>query len=112
MYRAIYRVVEKDKRVEVLHIRHGARREFKGSDVACPRAPWSAALSGRWQSSNNMQRLSACLEHFRKYCGIRSLPGRGSESDLRLAAIQRAETGDKIAGATGSGQVRTSVQKL
>ena len=25
---------EKEKRVEVLHIRHGARRRFKGSDVA------------------------------------------------------------------------------
>jgi plasmid stabilization system protein ParE len=34
IYRAIYRVLEKEKRVEVLHIRHGARRRFKGSDVA------------------------------------------------------------------------------
>jgi plasmid stabilization system protein ParE len=34
IYRAIYRVGEKDKRVEVLHIRHGARHEFKGSDIA------------------------------------------------------------------------------
>ncbi len=32
--RAIYRVGEKDKRVEVLHIRHGARDAFKGSDIA------------------------------------------------------------------------------
>jgi plasmid stabilization system protein ParE len=30
VYRAIYRVVEKQKQVEVLHIRHGARRVFKG----------------------------------------------------------------------------------
>jgi plasmid stabilization system protein ParE len=30
IYRAIYRVVEKQKQVEVLHIRHGARRVFKG----------------------------------------------------------------------------------
>jgi toxin ParE1/3/4 len=34
IYRAIYRVLEKHKQVEVLHIRHGARRRFKGSDVA------------------------------------------------------------------------------
>ena len=33
IYRAIYRILEKEKRVEVLHIRHGARRRFKGSDV-------------------------------------------------------------------------------
>jgi hypothetical protein len=29
VYRAIYRMVEKQKRVDVLHIRHGARSEFK-----------------------------------------------------------------------------------
>ena len=29
IYRAIYRVVEKHKHVEVLHIRHGARQVFK-----------------------------------------------------------------------------------
>ena len=34
IYRAIYRVLEKQKQVEVLHIRHGARRSFKESDVA------------------------------------------------------------------------------
>ena len=34
IYRAIYRVLEKQKQVEVLHIRHGARRRFKRSDVA------------------------------------------------------------------------------
>jgi len=28
-YRVIYRVVEKQKQVDVLHIRHGARQEFK-----------------------------------------------------------------------------------
>jgi len=33
IYRAIYRVLEKQKQVEVLHIRHGARRRFKESDV-------------------------------------------------------------------------------
>jgi toxin ParE1/3/4 len=33
IYRAIYRVLEKQKRVEVMHIRHGARQAFKGSDV-------------------------------------------------------------------------------
>ena len=30
IYRAIYRVLEKQKLVEVLHIRHGARRRFSG----------------------------------------------------------------------------------
>jgi toxin ParE1/3/4 len=34
IYRAIYRVLEKRKQVEVLHIRHGARRKFKETDVA------------------------------------------------------------------------------
>jgi toxin ParE1/3/4 len=34
IYRAIYRVLEKQKQVEVLHIRHGARRKFKETDVA------------------------------------------------------------------------------
>ncbi|MBZ5570587.1 MAG: type II toxin-antitoxin system RelE/ParE family toxin [Acidobacteriia bacterium] len=34
IYRVIYRVREKQKQVDVLHIRHGARRKFKASDVA------------------------------------------------------------------------------
>jgi toxin ParE1/3/4 len=34
IYRVIYRVLEKQKRVEVLHIRHGARRKPKASDIA------------------------------------------------------------------------------
>ena len=34
IYRAIYRVLEKRQQVEVLHVRHGARRRFKGGDVA------------------------------------------------------------------------------
>jgi toxin ParE1/3/4 len=34
IYRVIYRVLEKQKRVEVLHIRHGARRRLKKSDLA------------------------------------------------------------------------------
>jgi toxin ParE1/3/4 len=33
VYRVIYRVIEKRKRVDVLHIRHGARRPFKASDI-------------------------------------------------------------------------------
>jgi toxin ParE1/3/4 len=33
IYRAIYRVLEKQKQVEVLHIRYGARRGFTRSDV-------------------------------------------------------------------------------
>jgi len=33
VYRVIYRVLEKQKRVEVLHIRHGARQKFKASDI-------------------------------------------------------------------------------
>lgn len=32
VYRIIYRVLEKQKRVDVLHIRHGARRDFTASD--------------------------------------------------------------------------------
>ena len=34
IYRAIYRVLERQKQVEVLHIRHGARRKIKVADVA------------------------------------------------------------------------------
>ena len=34
VYRAIYRVQEDRKQVGVLHIRHGARRRFTGSDIA------------------------------------------------------------------------------
>jgi len=30
IYRVIYRVLEGQQRVEVLHIRHGARRRFRG----------------------------------------------------------------------------------
>ena len=33
IYRVIYRVVEKRKQVYVLHIRHGARRRFKASEI-------------------------------------------------------------------------------
>lgn len=33
VYRVIYRVLENPKRVNVLHVRHGARRAFKSSDV-------------------------------------------------------------------------------
>jgi len=33
VYRVIYRVLEKQKQVEVLHIRHGARRKLKPSDL-------------------------------------------------------------------------------
>jgi hypothetical protein len=29
----IYRIIESMKRVEILHIRHGARRKFKRSDL-------------------------------------------------------------------------------
>ena len=31
--RVIYRAAEKGRRVDVLHIRHGARRRFKQSDI-------------------------------------------------------------------------------
>lgn len=34
VYRVIYRVLEKQKQVEVLHIRHGARRKPKESDLS------------------------------------------------------------------------------
>jgi plasmid stabilization system protein ParE len=33
VYRVIYRVLEMQKRVDVLHIRHGARREITESDL-------------------------------------------------------------------------------
>ncbi len=33
VYRVIYRIRDRQKRVEVLHIRHGARRKFKRSDL-------------------------------------------------------------------------------
>ena len=33
VYRVIFRVVEKQKRVDVLHIRHGARDKLKASKV-------------------------------------------------------------------------------
>jgi plasmid stabilization system protein ParE len=34
IYRVIFRVIEKQKQVVVLHIRHAARRKLKPSDVA------------------------------------------------------------------------------
>jgi len=33
VYRVIVRVIEKEKRVDVLHIRHGARQKLKSSDL-------------------------------------------------------------------------------
>lgn len=33
VYRIIFCILEKQKQVHVLHIRHGARRRFKASDV-------------------------------------------------------------------------------
>ena len=33
IHRVIYRVLERHKRVEVLHIRHAARRKIKASDL-------------------------------------------------------------------------------
>jgi toxin ParE1/3/4 len=33
IYRVIYRVTEKSKQVDVLHIRHGARQRFKRSEI-------------------------------------------------------------------------------
>lgn len=34
VYRVIFRILEKHRRVEVLHVRHGARRDFKASDLS------------------------------------------------------------------------------
>jgi toxin ParE1/3/4 len=34
IYRVIYRVIERRKVVEVLHIRHGARKDFRASDLS------------------------------------------------------------------------------
>jgi toxin ParE1/3/4 len=36
-YRAIYRVLERQKQVEVIHLPHGARRRFKDADVGSQR---------------------------------------------------------------------------
>jgi plasmid stabilization system protein ParE len=33
VYRVIYRVLERKKVVEVLHVRHGARKRFRGRDL-------------------------------------------------------------------------------
>jgi len=33
IYRVIDRILERQKRVEVLHIRHGARRKLRSSDI-------------------------------------------------------------------------------
>jgi mRNA-degrading endonuclease RelE of RelBE toxin-antitoxin system len=33
VYRVIYRIVEREKVVEVLHVRHGARKAFGGSEM-------------------------------------------------------------------------------
>jgi toxin ParE1/3/4 len=33
IYRVIYRIVEKRRRVEILHIRHGARRRFRAQNL-------------------------------------------------------------------------------
>ena len=33
VYRIIFLILEKRRRVEVLHVRHGARRDFKASDL-------------------------------------------------------------------------------
>jgi plasmid stabilization system protein ParE len=33
VYRVIFRTLEREKRVDVLHIRHGARQEFKAGDL-------------------------------------------------------------------------------
>ena len=34
VYRVIFRVLEKQKQVDVLHLRHGARRKIKTADLA------------------------------------------------------------------------------
>jgi plasmid stabilization system protein ParE len=34
VYRVIYRVVEEHRRVDILHIRHGARRGFRGLNIS------------------------------------------------------------------------------
>jgi plasmid stabilization system protein ParE len=33
IYRVIYRVMEKQKRVDILHVRHSARKKLKSSDL-------------------------------------------------------------------------------
>jgi len=43
IYRVIYAVEEKKKRVEILHVRHGARRALKRGRTRWPRL-WVAAV--------------------------------------------------------------------
>jgi plasmid stabilization system protein ParE len=33
VYRVIYHVIERQKEVDILHIRHGARQKFKPADL-------------------------------------------------------------------------------
>jgi toxin ParE1/3/4 len=33
IYHVIYRILERQRRVEILHVRHGARRKFRRSDL-------------------------------------------------------------------------------
>jgi plasmid stabilization system protein ParE len=33
IYRVIYRVMEKQKRVDILHVRHGARKKLQSADL-------------------------------------------------------------------------------
>ncbi len=42
VYRVIYRVLEREKRVEVLHLRQGAMRGFKAADLG--KTPYSGRL--------------------------------------------------------------------
>ena len=34
IYRVIYRIIDKRKQVDVLHVRHGARRRFRTPEIA------------------------------------------------------------------------------
>jgi hypothetical protein len=33
VYRAIYSIVKRQKEIEIFHVRHGARQEFKSRDL-------------------------------------------------------------------------------
>lgn len=60
IYRAIYRVLEKQKQVEVLHIRHGARRRLRGLRTSrMLKALVPAFTKSKWTSARGIESTSA-----------------------------------------------------
>jgi len=61
--RVIYRVLENQKQVEVLHIRHGARRKLKTSDLE-PRRVAANPWSDSWESHCGNKKLFVFGKNF------------------------------------------------